>query len=244
MAVKAKKKAAARAGRRAKAPSRPARRGYQPRRWDEKDRARAGRVVAGLREAYPRPECALSHRDAYELLVATILSAQCTDARVNLVTPEFFHRWPTPAALARATSAEVEEAIHSTGFFRNKAKSLLGTANRLVEAYGGEVPRSIEDLLTLPGVARKTANVVRGVMWGLADGVVVDTHVARIARRLGWTRTDVPERIEKDLMALHPRESWIDLGHLLIHHGRALCIARKPRCAECPVRTLCPSSTA
>jgi endonuclease III len=206
------------------------------------DAGAARQTLDLLVERYPRAECALAHRDAYELLVATILSAQCTDARVNLVTPRFFERWPTAQALSRASQTEVEEVVRSTGFFRNKAKSLLGAARRLVEAYGGEVPRSMDDLLTLPGVARKTANVVRGVSWGLADGVVVDTHVSRIARRLGWTRREEPEKIERDLMALFPREAWIRLSHVLIHHGRDLCPARKPRCAACPVRERCPSA--
>jgi endonuclease-3 len=197
-----------------------------------------------LAERWPNAECALHHRNPFELLVATILSAQCTDARVNLVTPELFARWPTPFALAKASQAEVEAVVRSTGFFRNKAKNLLGMAQRLVEAYGGEVPRAMDDLLTLPGVARKTANVVRGVSWGLADGVVVDTHVARIAARLGWTRNTAPEKIEKDLMALHPKDAWIGLSHVLIHHGRGICQARKPRCAECPVRARCPAAQA
>ena len=195
-----------------------------------------------LSRRWPKAECALHHRNPFELLVATILSAQCTDVRVNLVTPEVFARWPMPFALAKASQAEVEAVIRSTGFFRNKAKSLIGMAERLVTVYGGEVPRAMEDLLTLPGVARKTANVVRGVSWGLADGVVVDTHVARIAERLGWTRNAEPEKIERDLMALHPKDEWIRLSHVLIHHGRGLCQARKPRCAECPVRVRCPSA--
>jgi endonuclease-3 len=219
-------------------------RGYRPRRRSPARRAAAARVVERLRAAYPDAHCALDHRDAYELLVATILSAQCTDERVNLVTPDVFARWPTPAVLARADVAEVEEAVHSTGFFRNKAKNLVGMAARVTEAYGGEIPQAMDDLLTLPGVARKTANVVRGVIWGLADGVVVDTHVGRIATLLGWTRSKSAEHIEKDLCVLHPEDVWIDLSHLLIWHGRAVCIARRPRCAACPVRDLCPSARA
>ena len=199
-------------------------------------------MVAELKRAYPDAHCALDHRNAYELLVATILSAQCTDERVNRVTPDVFARWPTPAALARADIAEVEEAIHSTGFFRNKAKSLVGMAERVTEVYGGEIPQAMDDLLTLPGVARKTANVVRGVIWGLADGIVVDTHVGRISTLLGWTRSKSAEHIEKDLCALHPEADWIDLSHLLIWHGRAVCIARRPQCDRCPVRDLCPSA--
>ena len=219
-------------------------RGYRPRRRSPARRAGAARVVERLRAAYPDAHCALDHRNAYELLVATILSAQCTDERVNLVTPDVFARWPTPAVLARADVTEVEEAVHSTGFFRNKAKNLVGMAARVTAAYGGEIPQAMDDLLTLPGVARKTANVVRGVIWGLADGVVVDTHVGRIATLLGWTRSKSAEHIEKDLCVLHPQDVWIDLSHLLIWHGRAVCIARRPRCTACPVRDLCPSARA
>jgi len=206
------------------------------------DRTQAAAVLAALAARYPDAHCALHHTNAFELLVATILSAQCTDVRVNLVTPALFQRWPTPHALLRAAAAELEAMIRSTGFFRNKAKNLLGMARRLVEAYGGQVPRAMEDLLTLPGVARKTANVVRGVIWGLADGVVVDTHVARIAGRLSWSRQHTPEKIERELMALFPAEAWIGLSHVLIHHGRDLCRARAPRCAACPVRAACPAA--
>ncbi len=218
-------------------------RGRRPRRTTPATRAKAADVLATLRATYPDAHCALNHRNAYELLVATILSAQCTDERVNMVTPDLFHRWPTPAALARADRAEVEDVIHSTGFFRNKAKNLQEMAERVTEVYGGEIPQTMEDLLTLGGVARKTANVVRGVIWGLADGVVVDTHVKRIAARLGWTKATSPEHVEQDLMALHPTEVWIDLSHILIHHGRGLCPARKPRCEACPVRSLCPAAS-
>ncbi len=208
----------------------------------EAERAKAAEVRARLSARYPDAGCALEHRNAFELLVATILSAQCTDARVNMVTPALFYRWPTPAALARAERGEVEEAVHSTGFFRNKAKSLQEMAARVTERYGGEVPSAMDDLLTLSGVARKTANVVRGVIWNLADGVVVDTHVKRIARRLGWTKATDPVHVERDLMALHPASAWVDLAHVLIHHGRTLCTARAPRCADCPVAALCPSA--
>ncbi len=217
-------------------------RGYRPRRYTREDRTRAARILGRLYETYPDHECALIHRDAFELTAATILSAQCTDERVNMVTPELFLRWPTPAALARADQSEVENVVRSTGFFRNKAKSLLGMAQRVSEVYDGEIPQAMEDLLTLPGVARKTANVVRGVIWGLAEGVVVDTHVKRISGLLGWTQRAAPEQIERDLMALHPQEAWIDLSHMLIHHGRRVCIARRPRCGECPLANDCPSS--
>jgi endonuclease-3 len=178
------------------------------------------------------------------LLVATILSAQCTDARVNRVTPALFAALPTPAAMAAAPVETIEEYVRSTGFFRNKARNLKGASERLAGAFRGEVPRSMDDLLSLPGVARKTANVVRGVAYGLADGVVVDTHVHRLANRLGWSNGKSPEQVERDLMALFPRESWIELAHVLIHHGRRICSARRPDCADCPVRDLCPSSTA
>ena len=219
-------------------------RGYQPSRPSRAERNRAARILQGLADAYPVADCALDHEDAFQLTAATILSAQCTDARVNMVTPELFRRWPTPEDLADASLEEIEEVVRSTGFYRNKAKSLKGMAQRLVDAYDGEVPQAMEDLLTLPGVARKTANVVRGVIWGLADGVVVDTHVGRISGLLGWTTAKSAEHIEKDLMALVPRDSWIVLSHRLILHGRQICIARRPRCDECTLRTLCPSTLA
>jgi endonuclease-3 len=184
----------------------------------------------------------LRHRNAFELLVATILSAQCTDARVNLTTPALFQAYPTPHSLAKAPPEDVEDLVRSTGFFRNKAKNIRGAAQRLVDAYGGEVPQGMDDLLSLPGVARKTANVVRGVVHGLADGVVVDTHVLRLSHRLGWTKATTPEKVEEDLMSLFPPDDWIDLAHVLIHHGRQICVARSPRCPDCPVQSLCPSA--
>ena len=238
----ARKKAAKKKAAKKKAAKKKAR-GYRPRRYGKEDRLRAARIVARLYKTYPDHECALDHRNAFELTAATILSAQCTDERVNMVTPELFDRWPTPAALARADLAEIEDVIHSTGFFRNKAKNLQGMAERVETVYGGEIPQDMEDLLTLPGVARKTANVVRGVVWGLADGVVVDTHVKRISGLLGWTKRADPVQIERDLMALHPQESWIGLSHRLILHGRQICIARRPRCDECPLAMDCPSAT-
>ena len=204
----------------------------------------AGRTYGALREAYPDAKCALHFRTPFELLVSTILSAQCTDARVNLLTPALFAAYPTPEAMAAAPVEALETLIHSAGFFHNKAKSILGASKRLVEVYAGEVPSAMDDLLTLPGVARKTANVVRGTIWGLAEGVVVDTHVERLAGRLGWARGKNPIEIERELMALFPKEVWIDLAHVLTHHGRRICSARKPRCADCPVATACPSSVA
>jgi endonuclease-3 len=237
------KRTKAKAKGRAKAGQRTTRgRGRPVRRVDARARGQAVRVFEILRETYPEAKCALEHRDAFELLVATVLSAQCTDARVNKVTPALFATYPTPEAMAAAPIEALEQLVRTTGFFRNKSKNLSGAAKRLTEVYGGKVPSAMEDLLTLPGVARKTANVVRGTAYGLADGVVVDTHVHRLARRLGWSDGKTPEHVERDLMALFPKETWIDLAHLLIHHGRRLCTARKPKCEECPVSRLCPSS--
>ena len=196
-------------------------------------------LLARLAAAYPNAECALIHRSPWELLVATILSAQCTDARVNLVTPELFRTFPTPAAMAEASLPALEELIRTTGFFRNKAKSISGAAKRITEVFGGEVPRTMEELLTVPGAARKTANVVLGVAYGIGVGVVVDTHVDRLSHRLGLTTESDPKKIEQDLMKVIPQERWIAFSHELIHHGRQICIARKPRCAECPLETTC-----
>jgi endonuclease III len=204
------------------------------------DRARA--ILDRLKREYPDARCALHHGDAYQLLVATILSAQCTDARVNLVTPAFFARYPSPDALARADREEVEELIRSTGFFRNKTRSLIGMAQALVADHRGEVPRTMEELRVLPGVGRKTANVVLGNAYGTNEGVTVDTHVTRLSRLLGLTRHDDPVKIEQDLMPLFPREEWALLSHLLIFHGRQVCIARRPRCPECALADLCPSA--
>jgi len=201
-------------------------------------------IVDRLRARYPEAACALLHRDAFQLLVATILSAQCTDARVNLVTPVLFARFPDAASMSRATQEELEGIIRSTGFYRNKAKSIRGAAARLLEAFGGDVPRTMEELLTLPGVARKTANVVLGNAYGIAAGVVVDTHVERISRRLGLSRGRNPEEVERDLMRLLPQSEWTDFAHLLIVHGRQTCDARKPKCGACTVADLCPSAAA
>ncbi|MCU0291247.1 MAG: endonuclease III [Thermoanaerobaculaceae bacterium] len=197
-------------------------------------------IDAALTAAYPDATCELSHRSPYELLVATILSAQCTDVRVNLVTPALFARFPDAPALAGADPTELEELVKSTGFFRNKAKSLLGMARAVVERHGGQIPADMAALTALPGVGRKTANVVLGTAFGLATGVVVDTHVARLSARLGLTRHDDPEKIERDLMALVPETSWVALSHRLILHGRRVCAARKPACDRCPLAPLCP----
>lgn len=204
-------------------------------------RARAAEIADLLAAEYPAAECALRHRSAFELLVATILSAQCTDARVNVVTPELFRRWPDARALASAPQAQLEDVVHSTGFFRNKAKNLVGMARALVERHGGEVPAAMDDLTALPGVARKTANVLLGTWFGRNDGVVVDTHVGRIAAKLGLTRETDPRKVEDDLMALLPRDAWTVFSHRTILHGRRVCIARRPRCANCALRELCPS---
>jgi endonuclease III len=203
---------------------------------------RAPEILTRLRAAYPDARCALDHRGAFELLCATILSAQCTDARVNLVTPVLFGRYPTPETLARARQADVEEIIRSTGFFRNKARSLIGMAQALVADYGGEVPRTMEQLQSLPGVGRKTANVILGNAYGINEGITVDTHVTRLSRLLGLTRHADPVKIEQDLMVLFPRDQWALLSHLLIFHGRQVCVARRPRCHECVLSDLCPSS--
>jgi endonuclease-3 len=196
-----------------------------------------------LSAEYPDAHCALDHRNAFELLAATILSAQCTDVRVNMVTPALFARYPTARELADAQQEDVEEIIRSTGFFRSKAKNLIGMARALVEKHDGEVPKSMDELTALPGVGRKTANVILGNAFGMNEGVVVDTHVARLSHRLGLVTGDDPVKIERRLMKLVPRERWTMLSHLLIEHGRRVCIARKPRCGECVLADTCPSST-
>jgi endonuclease-3 len=200
---------------------------------------RVQEILKRLDETYPGVTCALQHSNAWELLVATILSAQCTDVRVNMVTPELFRKYPSVQAFAGLKAEELEPQIRSTGFFRNKSRSLVGAAKKIVSDYGGEVPDEMEKLLTIPGVARKTANVVLGTWFGKADGVVVDTHVHRISRRLELTRNDEPQKIELDLMAVIPREKWILFAHQIIWHGRKLCIARQPKCAECPLENIC-----
>jgi endonuclease-3 len=196
-------------------------------------------LLARLDATYPGVKCALHHASAWELLVATILSAQCTDVRVNMVTPGLFKKYPTPQAFAALEPQELEPEIRSTGFFRNKAKSVVGAARKLISDFGGAVPDEMDKLLTLPGVARKTANVVLGSWFGKAEGVVVDTHVHRISRRLELTVNDDPKTIEQDLMKIIPRERWIDFAHQIIHHGRALCLARSPKCVDCPLENLC-----
>ena len=203
---------------------------------------RAPIILERLKRTYPEARTALEHGNAFQLLVATILSAQTTDVRVNLVTPVLFARYPNAAALARARPADVEQIIQSTGFFRNKARSIIGMAQGLVADFNGEVPRSMEQLLTLPGVGRKTANVVLGSAFGTNEGIVVDTHVTRLSRLLGLTRQTDPVKIERALMRLFPQEDWALLSHLLIFHGRQICIARRPKCEECVLSDVCPSA--
>jgi endonuclease-3 len=202
---------------------------------------RIAAILRGLDEAYPEAVCALTHRTPWELLVATILSAQCTDVRVNMVTPELFRRFPTPAAMAKAKLPELEKLIRTTGFFRNKAKSIQGAGRKISEEFGGQVPQTLAELITVPGAARKTANVVLGVSFGKAEGVVVDTHVFRIARRLELAKGDTPQEVEKELMAVLPKDQWISFSHQVIHHGRQVCIARNPKCDRCNLEPLCRS---
>ncbi|MEY2733416.1 MAG: putative glycosylase/AP lyase [Gemmatimonadota bacterium] len=204
--------------------------------------ALATEIQRRLAEAYPDAHCELDHRNAFELAVATVLSAQCTDKRVNMVTPELFRRWPTPAALAEASLEEIEDVIRSTGFYRNKAKSIQGLARALMADHGGEVPAAMDALVVLPGIGRKTANVVLGNAFGLNEGIVVDTHVARLSARFGLTRETDAVRIERALMPLFARETWAQLSHLLIWHGRRVCDARRPRCGDCLLNDLCPSA--
>jgi endonuclease-3 len=200
---------------------------------------RIAAILKALDEAYPAAECALSHRSPWELLVATILSAQCTDVRVNMVTPELFRRFHTPAAMSKATLPQLEALIRTTGFYHNKAKSIQGAARKIVSDFGGQVPQTLAELITIPGAARKTANVVLGVVYGKAEGVVVDTHVFRIAHRLGLAKGETPQKVEQELMRILPQSRWIDFSHQIIHHGRAVCEARKPKCDRCNLEQLC-----
>ena len=205
---------------------------------DRKQRAR--KIARALAKAYPDAVCALHHDDPFQLLVATILSAQCTDERVNMVTPRLFLKYPTAEKLARSSQSDVEQIVKSTGFFRAKAKNLRGMAAKLVADFGGVLPRTVDELTGLPGVGRKTANVLLGTAFGIATGVVVDTHVKRISYLLGLTEHQNPEKVERDLMDLLPKAEWVNFSHRLIHHGRRICIARRPKCIECPLLRLCP----
>jgi endonuclease-3 len=205
------------------------------------DPRRVRTILERLDESYPKAKCALEHRDAFQLLVATILSAQCTDARVNEVTRTLFQKYRGAKDFAYANPRELEQDIRPTGFFRNKTKSIIGASRKIVEEFSGNVPRSMEEMLTLPGVARKTANVVLGTAFGIASGIVVDTHVSRVAARLDLTKNTDPKKIEQDLLVIIPKEKWIVFSHQLIWHGRLVCQARKPKCAECNLETLCYS---
>jgi endonuclease-3 len=206
------------------------------------DPARVRAILEKLDEAYPAATCALTHQNAFQLLIATILSAQCTDERVNQVTPKLFEKYPKPADFAYANPTELEQEIRPTGFFRNKTKSIVGASKKILENFHGDVPKTMEEILTLPGVARKTGNVVLGTAFGIPSGIVVDTHVQRLAGRLDLTKDTDPKKIEHDLMQVIPREKWILFAHQLIWHGRRVCQARKPRCIECNLERICYSN--
>jgi endonuclease-3 len=203
------------------------------------DPKRVAEILGKLDEAYPAATCELRHDNAFQLLISTILSAQCTDARVNQVTEMLYKKYPTPEAFAYANPSELEQDIRPTGFFRNKTKSIMGASKAVVGKFGGQVPRTMEEMLTLPGAARKTSNVVLGTAFGIASGVVVDTHVIRIGNRLDLTRNQDPKKIEQDLMQVIPKEKWISFSHQIIWHGRRVCFARKPNCAECNLEKIC-----
>jgi endonuclease III len=205
------------------------------------DPKRVAAILAKLDEAYPNATCELKHENAFQLLVSTILSAQCTDVRVNQVTETLYKKYPDPKAFAYATPSELEQEIRPTGFFRNKTKSVMGASKTIIEKFGGQVPRTMEEILTLPGVARKTANVVLGTAYGIASGVVVDTHVLRLSKRLDLSRNEDPKKVEDDLMKIIPKEKWIEFSHQLIWHGRRVCFARKPKCMDCNMESLCYS---
>ena len=201
---------------------------------------RAAAILERLKARYPVPETMLTHENPWELMIATVLAAQCTDARVNTITPELFRRWPGPAEMMQATQEEIESVIRPTGFYHNKAKNILGAARRVTEAFGGEVPRTLAELITIPGVARKTANVVLWGAFGINEGLAVDTHVKRLSFRLGLTKNTDPVKIEQDLMKIFPREEWGDVNHRLVWFGRDVCDARKPDCGQCELAELCP----
>jgi len=205
------------------------------------DPKRVAAILAKLDEAYPTATCELKHENAFQLLISTILSAQCTDVRVNQVTQTLYKKYPNAEAFAHANPSELEQEIRPTGFFRNKTKSIMGASKGIIENFGGQVPRTMDEILTLPGVARKTANVVLGTAYGIASGIVVDTHVIRLSRRLDLTKHEDPKKIEQDLMRVIPKEKWITFSHQIIWHGRRVCVARKPRCIDCNLESLCYS---
>jgi len=234
MVTKPKKKRAAQ-----KKPARAKTKAAKPARAAGTDPKRVAAILAKLDEAYPSATCELNHKNAFELLIATILSAQCTDVRVNQVTESLFKKYPDAKAFVYASPSELEQEIRPTGFFRNKTKSVMGASKGIIENFGGEVPQTMEEILTLPGVARKTGNVVLGTAYGIPSGIVVDTHVQRIANRLDLTRNEDPKKIEQDLMQVIPKDKWIQFSHQIIWHGRRVCQARKPKCTECNMESLC-----
>jgi endonuclease-3 len=245
MAPKTKKKTAAKkrtasAKRRAPKPARKAKAGKTGR-AEGTDPKRVAAILAKLDEAYPDANCELRHENPFQLLISTILSAQCTDVRVNQVAETLYKKYPDAQAFAYATPSELEMEIRPTGFFRNKTKSVMGASKAILERFGGEVPRTMEEILTLPGVARKTGNVVLGTAYGITSGIVVDTHVLRLSKRLDLTRNEDPKKVEQDLMQVIPREKWIQFSHQIIWHGRRVCHARKPKCTECNLESLCYS---
>ena len=204
------------------------------------EKERKASLIKAVKAAYPKAGCSLKHKSVWQLMVATILSAQCTDDRVNLTTPALFKAYPTPKAMGEAKQEDVEKLIRSCGFYKNKAKNIIAASKMIAENYKGRVPKTMEELTNLPGVARKTANVVLGTGYGINDGIVVDTHVSRLSNRMGLSKNSEPEKIEKDLIKIVPREEWTDFSHQLIAHGRAICQARNTKCAECPLKSLCP----
>jgi len=219
----------------------PAKAAKVPRAGRGTDPKRVAAILAKLDEAYPVATCELKHENAFQLLISTILSAQCTDVRVNQVTETLYKKYPNAEAFAHANPSELQQEIRPTGFFRNKTKSIMGASKGIIENFGGQVPRTMEEILTLPGVARKTANVVLGTAYGIASGIVVDTHVIRLSRRLDLTKQEDPKKIEEDLMKVIPKEKWIQFSHQLIWHGRRVCVARKPRCIDCNLESICYS---
>jgi endonuclease III len=245
MLAKSKKKPAAKkkpgSAKRKAAKTAKASKAAKPARAAGTDPKRVTAILAKLDEAYPNATCELKHENAFQLLISTILSAQCTDVRVNKVTETLYKKYPNPEAFAYATPSELEQEIRPTGFFRNKTKSVMGASKAILETFGGQVPRTMEEILTLPGVARKTGNVVLGTAYGIASGIVVDTHVQRLSNRLDLTRNEDPKKIEQDLMQIIPREKWIQFSHQIIWHGRRVCQARKPKCVECNLESLCYS---